>query len=721
MKKTKLVTGLAFLLFFLVLALGCLWNKGLVFSENENRYLAGFPKLTWDNFINGKFQEDLEDYLKDHIPGRDRWMSGRTAVTQAVGGCEIDGVYLGSDSYLFQKIAPQEVDEENLWKNVKYLLGYFEAISNNVDRDCISFLLVPTADFSLENKMPKYAIQFRQDRYLEGIKNAFLSYNYVDVRSVFSSQGEDELYYKTDHHWNSLGAYYGYRVWCQRTNHVVQRLNRFEVETVSDSFRGTLYSKALNVNASYDEVVRYERMDDYRYEIVKDGLVTDSFYDEDALSRKNQYDYFLGGNYREVVIERLATKDDNAAERNLLLIKDSFANSFVPFIAAEYDHIYMIDLRYYNEDLQGYIEEHDITDVLVLYGVANFMEDQNLRKLSTVKKPEETEPEEPAKEPEEPEKPSEGGSQQAENWPVIETDKVPKVQGNLILFGDRAFEYYTYKNGMSQRYADGLNLLEQKLSGKVKVYDLLVPLGSGIMFPDAYAGEYYIEDQRRAMEDTKNRLNPGIGFVDAYASLMAHRNEYLYFRTDHHWTGLGAYYAYEAFCKTSGRQPVPLENYEAVTYDGFLGSLYRESQSVEMQKNPDSVTAYKPLSDSQMTITDIYGKLSKEGILANGDLVPASDKYCVFIHGDHPFADVENKNLSDGSSCIVVKESYGNAFIPFLIEHYQHVYVVDYRYWNGNLEELVEETGAEELIFVNNLYAIRNQYLLGKILGIIYK
>ena len=164
-----------------------------------------------------------------------------------------------------------------------------------------------------------------------------------------------------------------------------------------------------------------------------------------------------------------------------------------------------------------------------------------------------------------------------------------------------------------------------------------------------------------------------------------------------------------------------MENYEAVTYDGFLGSLYRESQSVEMQKNPDSVTAYKPLSDSQMTITDIYGKVSKEGILANGDLVPASDKYCVFIHGDHPFADVENKNLSDGSSCIVVKESYGNAFIPFLIEHHQHVYVVDYRYWNGNLEELVEETGAEELIFVNNLYAIRNQYLLGKILGIIYK
>ena len=139
-----------------------------------------------------------------------------------------------------------------------------------------------------------------------------------------------------------------------------------------------------------------------------------------------------------------------------------------------------------------------------------------------------------------------------------------------------------------------------------------------------------------------------------------------------------------------------------------------------MRNHPDYITAYLPISDCEMTSTDIYGKVTTEGILADGNTIPTADKYCVFIHGDNPYVDIHNKDLHDGSTCIVVKESFGNAFVPFLAEHYEHVIVIDYRYWNGNIAKLVDETGATDVLFVNNLYAIRNQYLLGKILGTIY-
>ena len=716
MKKTFIVKALAFVLLLGGLSLGSILAKDVVFSDTENRYLARMPKLTWDNFIDGTFQSGLEEYLSDHLVFRKQFTAAKTAVSLATGNRDINGAYVGSDGYLFEKIVDTDIEEETFRTNVQELKNYFEQITEYVDEDCMSILLAPAPASVLEDYLPRDSAYFDQTPYFEKMKEEFWHYNFIDVRDVLTSKASEGVFYKTDHHWTSLGAYYAYTQWGRRTNHRILEQNRFHIEEECTDFRGSLYSKVLNVTAPYDTIVSYSGKDHHDYLVTKDGQTSDSFFDREKLEGTDKYAFFFGGNYAEVAIERLATEDINAAERNLLILKDSFANSFVPFVASEYDNIYMIDLRYYVGDMKDYVKTHEITDVLVLYSISNFITDNNIRKLAFTKveedgkdNPVQPDTEQPGEKPQEP-----------VTYEQIATDFVPLVKGNLIVLNDRAFEFFAYKDDMAQKYADGLNALEKSLNGKARVYDLLVPLSSGITFPDAYWDEFDIGAQPYAILEMGHKLSSRIGYVNAYDILMRHRTEYLYFRTDHHWTALGAYYAYTAFCETKGIEAVPLEKYQTVTYEGFLGSLYREYNNEAMRNHPDYITAYLPISDCEMTSTDIYGKVTTEGILADGNTIPTADKYCVFIHGDNPYVDIHNKDLHDGSTCIVVKESFGNAFVPFLAEHYEHVIVIDYRYWNGNIAKLVDETGATDVLFVNNLYAIRNQYLLGKILGTIY-
>lgn len=726
MKKTKLVMTLTFVLLIGGLTIASAIVKDRKFSENENRYLSSFPELTWDNFISGEFQNGLEEYLKDHIVGRDQWTGGRTAATQLLGGCDVGGAYIGKEGYLFEKVTPGDVDEKLVASNMKAVKKYFDSLVGTVDEECMSFMLVPTAAGVMDKMAPNYAILFDQDSYIDEAADYFINYNFVDVRDSLEAVENQPVYYKTDHHWTTLGAYHAYRGWCQRTNHVIWSQDYFEITQVSDSFKGSLFSKVLNMNSAKDIVERYDRKDMNEYCVIADGVNSDSFYHEEWLDKKDKYAYFFGGNYAEVSIEKLAVRDDNAAERNLLVIKDSFANSFIPFIAAEYDNIYMVDLRYYSGDMVAYAKSHEITDVLVLYNISNFVSDRNIRKLG-VSLPSSDIPVEPEPSPEPVPNPSPDPEPvpqpqpSEEPIPVISTDIAPVTSGNLVIFGDKGFEMYSYKEDMGNKYASGINSLAASLSGRAKVYDLIVPLGSGIMMPDAYQTVYDTASQPKAITALSGMMSGDVTFVNVYNTLMHHRDEYLYYRTDHHWTALGAYYAYTDFCRSKGIEPIALDAYETINYEGFLGSLYTESKAAGMKDHPDTVTAYVPISDSEMTITDIYGNVTKESVLANGTTIPTSDKYCVYIHGDHPISDVVNKELHDGSACIVVKESYGNSFVPFLIEHYEHVYVVDYRYWTGNLSALVDETGATDVLFINNLYAVRNQYLLGKLLGLIYE
>lgn len=219
------------------------------------------------------------------------------------------------------------------------------------------------------------------------------------------------------------------------------------------------------------------------------------------------------------------------------------------------------------------------------------------------------------------------------------------------------------------------------------------------------------------MESIVKKLSNNVKTVNMYDNLMKHRNEYIYFRTDHHWTALGAYYGYEEFCRAKGVLPITLDRHETVEFDGFLGSFYNDTnKSKVLEKNPDTIKAYYPISpDTSLVYTTTSGKSNSWDVIYDVSNYPAYAKYSTFIAGDNPYTVIKNDNLKDGSSCVVVKESFGNAFVPFLVDHYEKIYVVDYRYWQGNVVKLAKEKKVDDVIFLNNLSMIRSDYLTGRL------
>ena len=387
MKKVRIIIIIVFIVFFVLISGTSLIIKDREFSPNENRYLAETPELSWDNILSGKFQDGLEDYLRDQVCFRDGWITVKTGIQKACGDTDIGGAYVGKDGYDFEKITPEDVDEKQVDRNIKAVEDYFMTASETIDKQKLSFLLVPTSGLVMQEKLPKNARLFDQAKYIDQVQKAMKDYNFVDVRDTLMDHNEEYIYYKTDHHWTSAGACLAYEVWSEHTGGEAEKKDELAENVVSDKFRGSLYSKILDADSAYDEIWTYGLQKDDAFGS-KDCTVTidekqqlDSIYDDEKLQEKDKYAYFLGGNYGQVHIQnqKAASK---AKGKNILIIKDSFANSFVPFATQDYENIYMVDLRYYNGDMKSYLQEHNITDVLVLYNISNFISDRNLHKLT---------------------------------------------------------------------------------------------------------------------------------------------------------------------------------------------------------------------------------------------------------------------------------------------------------------------------------------------------
>lgn len=387
MKKVRIIITIVFIGFFVLISGASLIIKDREFSPNENRYLAETPELSWDNILSGKFQDGLEDYLRDQVCFRDGWITVKTGIQKACGDTDIGGAYVGKDGYDFEKITPEDVDEKQVDRNIKAVEDYFMTASETIDKQKLSFLLVPTSGLVMQEKLPKNARLFDQVKYIDQVQKAMKDYNFVDVRDTLMDHNDEYIYYKTDHHWTSAGACLAYDAWRERTGGEAETEDGLVKNVVSDKFRGSLYSKILDADSAYDEIWTYGLQKDEAFGS-KDCTVTidekqqlDSIYDDEKLQEKDKYAYFLGGNYGQVHIQnqKAASK---AKGKNILIIKDSFANSFVPFVTQDYENIYMVDLRYYNGDMKAYLQEHEITDVLVLYNVSNFISDRNIHKLT---------------------------------------------------------------------------------------------------------------------------------------------------------------------------------------------------------------------------------------------------------------------------------------------------------------------------------------------------
>ncbi|MGN1155973.1 MAG: DHHW family protein [Agathobacter sp.] len=379
MKITKLIMGGSLIVFLVLISVGSFVAKDREFSENENRYLTQFPEISIDSILNCDFQDGLEKYINDQIWGRDEWITIKTAIQKFVGNTDIGGAYVGKDGYDFEKITQDDVDQKLVDRNIAQIQEFFETASAKIDKSRLSFLLVPTSGLILADKLPANAPLFDQTAIVEAVKQGMADYNFVDIRDVMTTHKEEYVYYRTDHHWTSYGALLAYGEYCQSIGLPFDE-ESFKEVVAAENFRGSLYSKILDYDSAYDIIKFYEKSGSAKsFVVTLDGEKTDGFYHYNRLEEKDKYLFFFGGNYAEVVISNTS---ERAEKRNLLLIKDSFANCFAPLVAEDYDNVYMIDLRYFRGDMQEYMEANNITDVLVLYNVSNFISDKNIHKLN---------------------------------------------------------------------------------------------------------------------------------------------------------------------------------------------------------------------------------------------------------------------------------------------------------------------------------------------------
>ncbi len=291
-------------------------------------------------------------------------------------------------------------------------------------------------------------------------------------------------------------------------------------------------------------------------------------------------------------------------------------------------------------------------------------------------------------------------------WDNAEIQAEPEKAGTVYVADGQGFELFGFSAQASTNYAAMLNEVADTLYGKATVYDMLVPTSITVCLDDEMREKIGSGSETECFDYIERNLDANVKYVPVTDSLKQHNSEYLYYRSDHHWTADGAYYAYKDLMKAMGKEACPKEDYEKVEYEGFLGSFYSYSNQAEVfTENPDTVVAYIP-EVNDMTYMTADGTELEGHVITDATDFSAGNKYLCFIAGDQAYEKIVNDNIDDGSSCVVIKESYGNAFVPFLVNSFQTVYVLDYRYYTGGLYNFVEETGVENVIFLNNSMAI---------------
>ncbi len=340
------------------------------FSETENRILKGKPKFSISSLFQGVYTKEYEEYATDQFVGRDKWISIKTWTDLALQKKTINGVYLGKDKYLFEQHKQEDFSQELIDKRLELLDEFVEKWDAQV-------MLVPTADQILKEKMVTFAPSFDQKSFLKQVEERIGAHHMIDVFGELYEHREEEIYYRTDHHWTSLGAYYGYRQWAFETQNYYMPYLIPNREIVSSQFLGTLHSK-INIPYKKDVIHIFPETISEKISIQYDFQENaSSFYEEEYLQTKNQYGYFLDDNHGFVEIHTQASPG-----KTLFLVKDSYANCFVPFLPPYYDTIYIIDLRYVNTPLFPFMEKllfsegnNTDVDVLLLYNCIHFLKE----------------------------------------------------------------------------------------------------------------------------------------------------------------------------------------------------------------------------------------------------------------------------------------------------------------------------------------------------------
>lgn len=276
------------------------------------------------------------------------------------------------------------------------------------------------------------------------------------------------------------------------------------------------------------------------------------------------------------------------------------------------------------------------------------------------------------------------------------------TEDDLLILSDRIMELYTLDKESTIHYTDMLSTARQNLLEEVSIYTMLVPIQSQFLTDEKLKN--LSDDQLKAIKYIYSSLDDGINTVDAYSHIAAHQDEYIYYRTDHHWTALGAYYGYESFCETAGLEPVPLSQYDSATASEYVGRLATLHLSGDTSLRPDDVTYYYPFTSYDMDVYYYDGEdgplKSYKGSVIDEGYANDSQKYGIFMGGDSALSVIKTE-AGTGQSILVVKDSYGNAFVPFLLPHYSSIYVADPRHYKESLVSLVRDNGIDTVLFLN--------------------
>lgn len=358
---------------FMVLLLGLAGKEALshqrTYSPVEKRELQTRPEISITKVLDGRFQKKYESYLRDQFPGRDHWVSFQTDMELFMGKNEIHNVYIGKNHYLLEHYTEKEFDPQQISKNLQALEKFVGKTKQNAD---VHVMMVPTKSWVLREKLPAFAPHYKEQKFYDALQQKLEKEDVlISVEPVLDAHKEEEIYYRTDHHWTTLGAWYAYEQYTKAVGGDLQRAQgKKKFRCISKDFYGTTYAK-INYARQADKIEIYEPADKLRVVYNMGEKKTKTLYDFSFLKTADQYSVFTGGN--QAVLEITGGIKNG---KTLLLIKDSFANSILPFLAEDYEKLVVVDLRQLNVSGDRLLEMFSPTDILILYNSVQFAQDK---------------------------------------------------------------------------------------------------------------------------------------------------------------------------------------------------------------------------------------------------------------------------------------------------------------------------------------------------------
>lgn len=373
--RISLVTCLVFFGILLAMPIITAILPKETFSEMENKSLQTMPKISAKSVYDRSYMNKLETYISDHFAGRTGWIKVKTNLENALGKYEQNGIYI-LDKRLVEKI--DEPDYESIDKTIAAVNTFAE--DNNVP---VFFMLVPTSAEIYADEIPENAPNINQKELIGYVYGNLKPVNTIDVYGTMASNREKYIYYRTDHHWTTKGAYCAYAAAGKKMGYIAEPEGAYDIEHAAADFRGTFYSKVLYDGIEPDTMDYYHLVNGSRVKEVlvtseygKDPVSYDSMYFREYLNVKDKYSSFLGTNQPIVTIK---TDSDGG---KLLIFKDSYAHCYAPFLTENYSEITLLDMRYIKMSYRELVNVDDYDQVLFLYNASSFATDTNLRQLA---------------------------------------------------------------------------------------------------------------------------------------------------------------------------------------------------------------------------------------------------------------------------------------------------------------------------------------------------